>query len=369
MAARKKKRLSLASVAEELGVSRTTVSNAYNHPEQLSESLRADIFATARRLGYPGPDPTARSLRMSHVGSIGVLFTDHLTYAFEDVASLDFIAGMAEVASQDSTSMTLVPVGPDYTEQEEARSRVNQAVVDGFVVYSVAREDPFLEAVVARGKPTVVCDQPKDARLPFVGIDDAASIAPAAQALVDAGHRHIGVLCIRLDPEPNNGPVSPERLSQARHEVQRNRVGGALAVFEQAGLSRETIPVIERHINDMANNVDAARELLSTHPELTAVLCTTDTMALGVLEFARAQGLKVPEDVSLTGFDGIEPALDRGLSTVIQPNREKGRAAATLLAKAIADPTLPRRTTLLATTYSPGHTVGAPRKSATLPIG
>ncbi|GGG80374.1 LacI family DNA-binding transcriptional regulator [Corynebacterium pelargi] len=360
MAARKKKRLSLASVAEELGVSRTTVSNAYNHPEQLSEALRADIFATAERLGYPGPDPTARSLRTRVTGSMGVLFTDHLTYAFEDVASLDFMAGMAEVASQDSTSMTLVPVGPDYTEREEARSRVNQAVVDGFVVYSVAREDPFLEAVVARGLPTVVCDQPKDPRLPFVGIDDAEAIAPAAQALVEAGHRHIGILCIRLDPVANNGPVSAERLKRARHETQRNRVNGALEVFERAGIAREQVPVVERHINDMANNVDAARELLSTNPRLTAVLCTTDTMALGVLDYAASQGIRVPEDLSLTGFDGIAPALNRNLSTVLQPNREKGRAAATLLAKTIADPTLPRRTTLLATSFYTGGTIAPP---------
>lgn len=90
MVSRQKQRTSLASLAQELGVSRTTVSNAYNHPEQLSTQLREQILATAERLGYPGPDPTARSLRTRRVGSVGVLFTDHLSYAFEDLASVDF---------------------------------------------------------------------------------------------------------------------------------------------------------------------------------------------------------------------------------------------------------------------------------------
>ncbi|AHI23592.1 LacI family transcriptional regulator [Corynebacterium vitaeruminis DSM 20294] len=186
------------------------MSNAYNHPEQLSASLRERILETAERLGYPGPDPTARSLRTKRVNALGVLLTEHLTYAFEDRASLDFLAGMAEASYGSQTSMTLVPVGPNTTDVLSARQLVNSAVVDGFVVYSVAKNDPYLEAAKTRGLPIVICDQPADDfELPFVGIDDRAAIAPAARALVDAGHTKIGILCIRLDTVPNNGPVAP----------------------------------------------------------------------------------------------------------------------------------------------------------------
>ena len=187
MAKRSARRTSLASLAEELGVSRTTVSNAYNHPEQLSEDLRVRILDTAERLGYPGPDPAARSLRMKRVGSIGVLVTEHLAYAFEDMASVDFLAGLAEACIGFQTTLTLVPVGPTATNPSAALQLVNSAVVDGFVVYSVAKNDPYLEATHTRGLPTVVCDQPiDDNRFPFVGIDEGGAIAPAAQALVDA---------------------------------------------------------------------------------------------------------------------------------------------------------------------------------------
>lgn len=369
MASRNTQRPSLAALAAELGVSRTTVSNAYNHPQQLSAELREQILATAERLGYLGPDPTARSLRTRRVGSVGVLFTDHLTYAFEDLASVDFLAGMAEASAGSQTSMTLVPVGPDSLDPTAAKQLVNSAVVDGFVVYSVAKGDPFLEAVHARGLPAVVCDQPADDhRMSFVGIDDHAAIAPAAQALVDAGHRNIGILCIRLDSEPNNGPVSLERLEHAHHHVQRARVQGALEVFDAAGIPTGAVPIIERHINDPANNIDAARELLTTHPDVTAILCTTDTMAFGVLEYAKELGLRVPEDLSVTGFDGITPALNRELTTVLQPNKIKGERAGTLLYSMIEEAQKNHNVIsrgqlhreILATSFHPGATVVPP---------
>ncbi|MBG9258791.1 LacI family DNA-binding transcriptional regulator [Corynebacterium belfantii] len=371
MASRNTQRPSLAALAAELGVSRTTVSNAYNHPQQLSAELREQILATAERLGYLGPDPTARSLRTRRVGSVGVLFTDHLTYAFEDLASVDFLAGMAEASAGSQTSMTLVPVGPDSLDPTAAKQLVNSAVVDGFVVYSVAKGDPFLEAVHARGLPAVVCDQPADDhRMSFVGIDDHAAIAPAAQALVDAGHRNIGILCIRLDSEPNNGPVSLERLERAHHHVQRARVQGAIEVFDAAGIPAGAVPIIERHINDPANNIDAARELLTAHPDVTAILCTTDTMAFGVLEYAKELGLRVPEDLSVTGFDGIAPALNRELTTVLQPNKIKGERAGTLLYSMIEEaqknPNVISRGQLhreiLATSFHPGATVVPPNE-------
>lgn len=362
MVSRQKQRTSLASLAQELGVSRTTVSNAYNHPEQLSTQLREQILATAERLGYPGPDPTARSLRTRRVGSVGVLFTDHLSYAFEDLASVDFLAGMAEASAGSQTSMTLVPVGPHSLDPVAARQLVNSAVVDGFVVYSVAQGDPFLEAVHTRGLPTVVCDQPADdTRMSFVGIDDHAAIAPAAQALIDAGHRCIGILCIRLDSVPNNGPVTAERLSSARHHVQRARVQGALEVFDTAGIPQGAVPIVERHINDPANNIDAARELLTEHPDLTAVLCTTDTMAFGVIEYAKRVGLVVPEDMSVTGFDGIAPALNSELTTILQPNKLKGECAGRMLYRLIEQGTTGTEREILTTSLHPGKTVVAPR--------
>ncbi|MBB3115424.1 LacI family DNA-binding transcriptional regulator [Corynebacterium bovis] len=349
----------LASLAAELGVSRTTVSNAYNRPDQLSESLRARILAAAERAGYPGPDPTARSLRTRHAGALGVLLTEDLTYAFEDQASLEFMSGVSVACSGRDTSMLLVPAGAETQGDGRAAALVNQAAVDGFIVYSVAADDPFLAAVRGRGVPTVVCDQPADGHdLTFVGIDDREAVRPAVRALVDAGHRRVGVLCIRLAREPNNGPVGPERLAAAQMHVQRSRVEGALAELAAAGVV--DVPVVERHINTPETARDAARELLDAHPDLTAVVCTTDSMALGVLDVAGERGLDVPGDLSVTGFDGIPRAVARGVTTVVQPSREKGLASGRALF-ALLDGEEPPRRRLLGTRFRPGRTVAPPR--------
>ena len=182
MVKRSPTRKTLASLAAELGVSRTTVSNAYSRPDQLSAATRERILAAAKARGYPGPDPTARSLRTRRAGSVGVLLTEHLSYAFEDMASVDFLAGMAEASAGAQTTLTLIPAGPE--DEAEAASLVGSAAVDGFVVYSVAAGDAYLEAARGRGLPVVVCDQPTDSGLPFVGIDDRAAIAPAALSLI-----------------------------------------------------------------------------------------------------------------------------------------------------------------------------------------
>ncbi|OFK95274.1 LacI family transcriptional regulator [Corynebacterium sp. HMSC068H04] len=354
-----KRSTTLASLAAELGVSPTTVSNAYNRPDQLAPATRERILAAAAERGYTGPDPTARSLRTRRQGSLGVLLTEHLSYAFEDMASVDFLAGMAEASAGASTTLTLIPAGPDTVgapNDAQAAQLVGSAAVDGFVVYSVAAGDAYLEAVRRRCLPVVVCDQPTDSGLPFVGIDDRAAIAPAAQALVDASHTRIGILTIRLHRERLDGEVTAEQLAAADMHVQRSRVLGALDVFAQAGLDPSDIPVVTRHINDPRTAYAAAEELLSAHPELTAVLCTTDSMALGVIAYARDHGIAVPEQLSVTGFDGIAPALALGLSTVVQPNKEKGAAAGRMLAGLIEGDGGAART-LLSTSFRPGRTV------------
>lgn len=348
----------LASIAAKLGVSRTTVSNAYNRPEQLSAELRQKILNTAEKMGYLGPDPMARSLRTRRVGSIGVLLTENLSYAFEDMASVDFLAGMAE-AAYGNTMLTLVPAHPDTSvDLVAAQQLVNQSVVDGFVIYSVAKGDPHLQATRLRGLPTVICDQPADELdLPFVGIDDRTAIAPAARALVRAGHRNIGILSIRLDRERNDGRVTRHRLDNAHHHVQQSRVRGALDIFREAGINPADVPIMECWLNDRKHNVAVARALLEAHPHLTAVLCTTDSLAFGVLDYMSSIGKSVPEDLSVTGFDGTQLALERNLSTVIQPNKKKGYEAGKLLFSMIENSSDDAGRVLLDTAYNPGTTI------------
>src|ERR671920_1315800 len=94
------RRATLKEVAAEVGVSPATVSNAYNRPDQLSEEVRERVMEAARRLGYAGPDPTARGLRRGRAGAIGVLYADRLSYAFADPAAVLFFEGISRVAEE-----------------------------------------------------------------------------------------------------------------------------------------------------------------------------------------------------------------------------------------------------------------------------
>src|SRR3712207_1687965 len=181
------RRATMTRVAEEIGVSPMTVSNAYNRPERVSETLRERIFKVAERLGYAGPDPVARSLRRQKTNLVGVLYSNPLSYAFDDPAQVLFLKGVAVATEEAEMGLVLVPGSVGSSLQDRA-SAVMGAAVDGFMVYSIADDDPLIEAVLRRRVPTVIADQPFLEGVPFVGIDDESAAMEAAGHLLDLGH-------------------------------------------------------------------------------------------------------------------------------------------------------------------------------------
>lgn len=346
----------LASLAAELGVSRTTVSNAYNRPDQLSPELRKRVLDTARRLGYPGPDPVARSLRTRKAGAVGLLLTENLSYAFRDPAAVKFLEGLALACEDAGHGLLLIPANPEH----EDVASVHRAGVDGFVVYSVPDDDPHLAAVLERPVPTVICDQPSLANTDRVGIDDAGAIKSLAKHLIEQGHRKVGVVCMRLARGRNDGFASVQRQANASFHVQKARLTALAEAFSEVGVDWEQVPVIERFDHTPASGGSAASQLLETDPEITAIMCTSDILGLGALREVRNMGRRVPQDLTITGFDGIEDAEREGLTTVRQPVLEKGRAAGRLLLDA-GEHVGRAREVLLDTQLVAGSTAGSPR--------
>jgi len=332
----------LASLAAELGVSRTTVSNAYNRPDQLSAPLRTRVLEAARRLGYPGPDPVARSLRTRKAGAVGLLLTEALSYAFRDPAATGFLEGLALACEAAGQGLLLVPVSPEHVDV----TAVLQAGVDGFIVYSVREDDPHFLAVLERPVPTVVCDQPHGVEgVDRVGVDDRAGMLCLARHLTGLGHRRIGVLCMRLGAGRYDGPADQERQLGATYPVQRDRLAGLRDGLAEVGVDWAGVPVIERFLHSVDAAESAAAELLTAHPDVSAIVCTSDILALGALRYATERGLSVPEDLTVTGFDGVPEAARADLTTVRQPLLEKGRVAGEMLLER-GERNRPRRVTL-----------------------
>lgn len=343
-------RVRLRDVAERAGVSVGSASQAFGRPELVSEQVRKQVLDAADALGYAGPDPAARRLRLGRAGAIGLIFAERLGYAFTDPAQAPFLRGVASAMEEAPNGLLLIP---DSRYREEAARTVREAAVDGFIVYSMPQNDPRVEAVLARRLPVVTVDQPRGAETPFVGIDDRAGARSAAVHLRELGHERVAVLRFtqELDVEGEELDLTVERL-----EGYKEGLGEAW----DASLVRVCRP------NAPEPAREATLELLGEREPPTAILTMSDTLAVGALQAAAARGVSVPADLSVVGFDDSPVAAHTTppLTTVAQPQEEKGRLAAQWLIEDIehgAGPQGRDRRTILPTELLVRESTAAPR--------
>jgi DNA-binding LacI/PurR family transcriptional regulator len=349
-------RVTLQTLADALGVSRTTASNAFNRPDQLNPALRERVLALAAELGYAGPDPAGRALRSGRAGAIGVLLTERLSYAFGDPAAVSTLRGLAIEAEQAGISLALLPV--PLSGGEAAAGAVDSALVDACFVYALPEGHPSVEAALERRMPVVIADTPHIAGVPFVSIDDRGGARAAAQHLLDLGHRRLAVASLRLREDDRTGFVGRDRRDAATYRVTRERLRGYADAITAAGIDWDAVPVYEGHPNSRALGAEAAGALLAIHPPPTALLAMSDEIALGAIDGAHAAGHSVPGQLSIVGFDDNPAATSRGLTTIRQPLVDKGRAAGRMLLEALAggtpaDVTLPTELVVRSSTAPP----------------
>lgn len=335
--------MTLQTVADKVGVSRMTVSNAFSRPDQLSQALRDKILAAAGELGYCGPDPAGRALARGRTGSVGVLMTtDSLTYAFTDEVANGFLAAVAAELAPSGLALTLLS-----SSSRGDRVPARDVPMDGALVYSCDAEAGGLEWLTRRGLPLVYVDQTPSDKVTSINVDDRAGARAAAQHLVDLGHRRLGIVTGELTG-PHNVLVPVDEPSQ--HHVSRERMLGWTDALGAAGI--EPL-VIRQAVSPEEATYDTARVLLDRADRPTAVLCFSDVMARWVIRAAEDLGLDVPGDLSVVGYDDSPLArrLRPELTTVRQDVAGKGRAAAAALIETMArvragDAVEPRRIVL-----------------------
>lgn len=321
-------RATLQTVADAAGVSRSTVSNAYSRPDQLSAELREKVLEAARQIGYPGPNPSARSLRRGRVGAIGVLFTESLSYAFSDPFAVQFLRGISEAAEQHEAGLLLVPLAGD---KRAALTAVQNAAVDGFCVYCLPDGHWSMAAIRSRGLPIVTSEHYADAPADvlYVGIDERAAAYRAGAHVVALGHTRVAVMSDYLAEV--NGPVSLPTLANVRYFTSRERLRGFRDAFDEAGIAWSDVTVLSAMANSRTDGAASATSILDVADRPTAILACTDMLALGVFDALRARGLQPGRDVSVTGFDDIPEAGVAGLTTVRQDPIARGRISGELL--------------------------------------
>jgi DNA-binding LacI/PurR family transcriptional regulator len=322
---RGRRRPTMSDVARAAGVSAMTVSYAYSRPERVAEATAVKVRRAARRLGYPGPHPGARSLRRGRTGSLGVVLGEPLTYAFDDPQAARFLAGVAGVCATQRIGLTLVPITGAAADVE----RVAEAAVDGFVVWTTADDDPVVDAVAATGLPAVVHAGPGHRGLPVVGIDDRAA-ARAIGTEAFAGARRPAVVSFPLDRARRGAMIHGPDPAAATFPVTRRRLEGLRDAAVATGGAWGRVPVLVCSRNSAAEGEAAVGQLLRRPDAPDAIAAMSDELALGALRAAAHNGVPVPKGLAVTGWDDTEAAAPAGLSTVAQSLHDQGARCAQL---------------------------------------
>ncbi|GIJ56346.1 LacI family DNA-binding transcriptional regulator [Virgisporangium aurantiacum] len=318
------KRVTLAQVAELAGVSVMTASYTYNRPGRVSGEARAKVLAAAERLGYGGPDPSARSLRRGSTRTLGVVMGEHLTYAFDDPQAVTFLAGIADVCADRGFGMTILPI----TGAVDDVPRIRAAAVDGFVVWTTADDDPVLAAVRATKRPSVVHGGPAVPGLGLVTIDNR-SAARAVGVAAFTGARRPAVLSFPLSRDRVSTVARGVDPAGALFPVTRERLEGYRDAAADLGVAWADVTVAVCSRNDGAEAEQLAGRLLAAPDPPDAVAAMGDRIAAGVVRAAHAAGRAIPADLAVTGWDDAAVATELGLTTVAQSLREQGSACAT----------------------------------------
>ena len=287
-----KQTVTINQVAKMAGVSTATVSRALNKPETVSEALKKKIERIIKKIGYI-PNAGARSLMLKRTGSIGVI-----------VPTLDnaiFAQGLEEFQRQLSQSgYQMLVASTNYDpeiENQQMRNLLLQGV-EGIAMFGSSQKLELIRLLRTRKLPYIhigTLDTPLNGYA--AGFDNKKAIQLGVEYLVQVGHRNFGMIAGKTE----NNDRARDRVDGVVELLKRNRIS----------LKKESIIEVPYQIQDARI---ALKKLLQINPKISAVVCGNDVLAIGALLEAQSQGIKIPHQCSILGFDNLE------LSRHIQPS-------------------------------------------------
>lgn len=317
---------SLRTIAQRAGVSVSSVSNAYNRPDQLSDSVRERILATARELGYAGPNAAARALRTRHVGAIGMLFSTPLEYAFSDPYCIELMRGVSEVMAHHDTHLVLIP--------QASAAAAHSAVVDAVIADGLDEQSPAIRAILDRKLPVALSTHNSVGSSVYV--DDYAAGQLIGAHLAEQGRMQVTVVVATSKPA---GELTPDVDPVTLYPYSRLRLAGITAGVGEHG----SVTTLGVGGNSRESGLVAAQAILAGTTTPAAIAADSDVLAVGIIQALERQGLRPGTDIAVTGFDDLPLAAQANLTSVRQPIREKGR----LLAQSLLNPEGTEKTTRL----------------------
>jgi len=300
----------IKDVARAANVSTATVSHVLNDTRYVSDELRERVLRAIGELNYR-PSHAAASLRTKRSQSILIIIPDIANPFFPPL-----VRGAQDAFDRKGFAVIVGNTDRRHDRELEFLNLALRTQADGIIINPSQIGYDDLREVIEQGVKVVLIgahiDHPD---LDIVRVDNRAGACDAVHHLIDLGHRRIAIVC---------GPMSTSSAWQ--------RCEGYWQAMEEAGLTVRPDWVVEETF-DQEGGYRGAQRLLTLTERPTAIFATADLMALGVMQALRAAGLRIPEDISVVGFDDIPAATltTPPLTTINQPKYEMGKRAAELL--------------------------------------
>jgi LacI family transcriptional regulator len=312
--------VSIKDVAARAGVSVGTVSNVLNRPERVAEETRTRVQLAIIALGFVRNEP-ARQLRAGRSRTIGLLVLDAANPFFADVSR-----GAEEAAALAGLAVILCNSGQDAVKETSYLNLMAEQRVQGLLLTPVDADPIRLSRLVERGMPVVLLDRRAEgAGMCSVSVDDVSGGDLAVSHLLEMGHERVAFI---------GGPTTIAQV--------KDRLQGARNALARAGRDPDSLVTITTTSMTVAAGRGAGERLggLPVKRRPTAAFCGNDLLALGLLQEMIRQGLDVPNDVAIVGYDDIEFAAAAAvpLTSVRQPRHLLGKTAADLLLEETQDP-------------------------------
>ncbi|MGH8856398.1 MAG: LacI family DNA-binding transcriptional regulator, partial [Telluria sp.] len=294
----KKATVTLVDVAKRAGVSVMTASRALNDEESASKKAREKVRQAAQELGY-APNALARMMKGGKTNVIGVIVND-----LTSVVVNAFASAVGDAVRKHDMDLFIYSShsGLEHGKGQQV-SQLLHGLWDG-LIYILPRVSPeYLQRLEAESNPIVLLNYCRETSLPVVRADNVGGARDAVSHLIELGHRRIAF--IRGAPQTGQ---SPEREQGYRNAL------------EGAGLPLVPELIQDGDFNELSG-IEAGRALLALPEPPTAIFAANDSMAIGCMSAVREKGLRIPEDVSIIGFDDIAmaAATQPGLTTLRQP--------------------------------------------------
>ena len=312
--------VTIHNVAQEAGVGIGTVSRVVNNSPDVKPATRERVLAAIHRLNYK-PDPIARSMISKRTNSIGTIVPFFTRPSF-----MALLRGVEAVIARLERELVLYNVETSAQRDHFFRELPMHRKVDGLLIISLSPDDAAARRFRELGTPVVLIDAYSPLLTSLV-VNNVEGAYQAVKRLIELGHRHIGFI---------NGEIE----GNFKFNTANDRLIGLHRALGEAGLLFEPEQVLISEWSRKGGK-HAALQLLTQQKRPTAIFAASDVQAVGALEAARELGLRVPEQLSVIGFDGIEISELLELSTMQQPLQEMGELGASKLVELIENPSHP----------------------------